>query len=136
MSMKCSLGRLLRTVNPFWRVYARLMLSRAKHPSLTGHPKMALRLAKLLRSYQYNEAEFFSSDGAPTEVADRRREGLDQLQAHFEARAPKSLAMSEELAESVSDLAFVNSHRVPFQYRDYINARLRQTWCESHRSAR
>lgn len=123
--MTGSVTRLLRAVNPFWHAYARLMLSRAKHRSLTGHPKIALRLSRLLRSYRYDDEDFFSSDGAPSEIARRRRAGFDALAAGFESGSPKTLALGDELAEGVSDLAFVNAHRVPFQYRDYVSSRLR-----------
>lgn len=43
----------------------RLELSKAKHPSLTGHSRMAKRVARLLPGYAYDEARFFGSDGAP-----------------------------------------------------------------------
>ena len=54
----------------------RLQLSRAKHPSLAGHSKMSRRIARLIPFYDYGEDRFFASDGAPTEVAARRRAGL------------------------------------------------------------
>ena len=50
------------------RVKRRLELSRAKHASLTGHSKMAKRVAGLLPGYAYDEARFFGSDGAPAEL--------------------------------------------------------------------
>ena len=53
----------------------RLELSKGKHPSLAGHAKMSRRVAKLLPFYEYDEAEFFSSDDAPEDVAARRRAG-------------------------------------------------------------
>ena len=45
--------------------YPRLLLSRAKHRSLTGHSKMAKRVAGLLPGYAYDEERFFGSAGAP-----------------------------------------------------------------------
>ena len=46
----------------------RLELSLAKHPSLTGHSRMAKRVARLLPGYAYDETRFFASDDAPAEV--------------------------------------------------------------------
>jgi len=39
--------------------YRRLLLSRAKHRSLTGHSRMAQRVARLLPGYQLDEQRFF-----------------------------------------------------------------------------
>ncbi len=106
------------------KLKARLLLSRAKHPSLRGHAKMSLYVARLVPHYEYGEEEFFSTDGAPPEVAARRREGFERLAAELERRAPRTLAVSRELEEGLSDVAFVNAYRVPFQYRRYVASRL------------
>ena len=53
------------------RLIRRLELSRAKHPSLTGHSRMSKRVASWLPGYAYGEERFFNSDGAPAEVARR-----------------------------------------------------------------
>ena len=55
------------------RLQIRLRLSRAKHPSVTGHARISRRLAKLVPFYEYSADEAFSSDGVSTEVAERRR---------------------------------------------------------------
>jgi glutamate-1-semialdehyde 2,1-aminomutase len=109
------------TINPFQRISARLLLSRAKHRSLQGHPKLALRLARWIPEYNYTEGNFFSSDDAPYEVQEKRREGFNRLADLFRRRFSKTIAFTEELESSVSDLAFVNAHRVPFQYSDYVS---------------
>ena len=57
----------------------RLELSLAKHPSLTGHSRMAKRIAALVPGYSYDETRFFGSDGAPAEVQARRRAGFMRL---------------------------------------------------------
>ncbi|MGO8997014.1 MAG: aminotransferase class III-fold pyridoxal phosphate-dependent enzyme [Polyangiaceae bacterium] len=112
-------------MNPLQRLSGRLLLSRAKHPSLRGHAKMALRLSRLMPFYEYDDASFFSTDGAPESVVQARREGFERLAATFSERAPNTLAMSEELEESLSDVAFVNAYRVPFQFRALVRRRLR-----------
>jgi len=113
------------TINPFRRISARVLLSRAKHRSLPGHPKLARRLARWIPEYNYTESNFFSSDDAPHEVQEKRREGFNRLADLFQQRFSKTIAFTEELESSVSDLAFVNANRVPFQYRDYVSRHLK-----------
>ena len=48
----------------------RLELSLAKHRSLTGHVRMARRIAGLIPFYAYDEAHFFACDDAPAEIAE------------------------------------------------------------------
>src|ERR1700739_152929 len=57
----------------------RLLLSRAKHPSLRGHARLARLLARLAHYYEYDETRFFNADDAPAEVAAVRRAGFTQL---------------------------------------------------------
>jgi glutamate-1-semialdehyde 2,1-aminomutase len=107
------------------RAQARLRLSRAKHPSLTGHSRIARRLAALVPFYSYGDAEFFASDGAPDSVAASRRLGLATLAKTLHDRSPRSSALGERLEGGVSDVAFTNAYRVPFQYRDRLREALR-----------
>ncbi len=107
------------------KLKARLLLSRAKHPSLRGHAKMAQRVARHVPFYEYGEGAFFATDGAPPEVEARRRAGFERLAATFEGRAKETLKHSAELERGLPDLAFVNAHRVPFQYRNYVASRLK-----------
>jgi glutamate-1-semialdehyde 2,1-aminomutase len=117
-------GHLVRRLNPFRRLYGRWLLARAKHPSLPGHPRIALHVARRLRGHSYSEAEFFTSDAAPAAVAERRRHGFDRLARLFAARSPSSVAHTRELEAGLSDLAFVNAHRVPFPYQRYVTEHL------------
>ena len=48
-----------------YRVKVRLELSRAKHPSLRGHARIGLWLAKRIPFYDYDAQRVFRSDGAP-----------------------------------------------------------------------
>jgi glutamate-1-semialdehyde 2,1-aminomutase len=106
------------------KVVRRLELSRAKHPSLAGHSRMAKRLAKWLPGYAYDEAQFFNSDDAPAEVVARRRHGLAQLEAEFAARFPLTLAASTAASADISDMQFTGAYRVPFQFSPYLRSRL------------
>jgi glutamate-1-semialdehyde 2,1-aminomutase len=98
------------------KLKTRLELSKAKHPSLAGHSKMARRVSRLLPFYEYGEAEFFASDDAPAEVAAQRRAAFTQLGELYRARYARSAAMTAEAAQGISDLQFTGAYRVPFQY--------------------
>lgn len=102
------------------RIYIRLQLSKAKHPSLRGHAKMSKRVAKLLPFYSYADADIFNRDGAPEAIAKQREQAFYRLAEHFKQQSPKSLAMSEQLEGKVSDVDFTNLYRVPFQFRDFV----------------
>ncbi|MGD0433532.1 MAG: hypothetical protein ABSA58_20825, partial [Acetobacteraceae bacterium] len=53
----------------FIKLKSRLELSMAKHQSLTGHSRMARRVASLIPFYDYDENRFFRSDDAPEDIA-------------------------------------------------------------------
>src|SRR5262245_61591147 len=105
--------------------YGRVLLSRAKHPSLQGHVRLAKRLARLVPLYEHDEDRFFDSDGAPSSVARQRRAGFDWLANALDARASRTIAESERIEPGVSDVQFTKHYRVPFQYRRYVARRLR-----------
>ncbi|MGD8567421.1 MAG: aminotransferase class III-fold pyridoxal phosphate-dependent enzyme [Gammaproteobacteria bacterium] len=107
------------------KIVIRLQLSKAKHPSLTGHSKMSRRVSKLIPYYEIGEDRIFNCDGAPKDVADRRRASFEKLAAQFRNKSPKSIAASEELEESISDVLFTNTYRVPFQYSRYVKKHLK-----------
>lgn len=102
----------------------RLELSRAKHPSLTGHSRMAKRVAALLPGYAYDADRFFASDGAPAETIARRRAGLAALAALYRTRYARSLAATAEARPGLPDLQFTGAYRVPFQYSPYLREHL------------
>ena len=116
--------RALTRYNPVWWLYARVMLSLAKHRSLAGHPRIALRLSKLLPEYTFDERSFLAVDGAPPEIESRRRQGLEQLAQYTRRTSPQTLAVGGNLRNRLSDSDFVNRHRVPFQFRAVIQDHL------------
>jgi glutamate-1-semialdehyde 2,1-aminomutase len=107
------------------RAKRRLELSRAKHASLTGHSRMAKRVAGLLPGYAYDEERFFASDGAPADVVLRRREGFDRLAALYRDRFAASAALTAQASEGLSDLQFTGSYRVPYQYSPYLRRHIK-----------
>ncbi|MDE2158481.1 MAG: aminotransferase class III-fold pyridoxal phosphate-dependent enzyme [Burkholderiales bacterium] len=106
------------------RLAQRLALSRAKHPSLTGHSRMAKRVARLVPGYDYDEARFFGSDGAPAAVQQQRRDGFARLAQTLNTRHAKSIALTQQAREGISDLQFTGAYRVPFQYSRYLRQQL------------
>ncbi len=102
------------------KVFIRLQLSVAKHPSLRGHSKWSRRIAKILPFFEYDKAEYFSTDGAPEHIANKRYEGLLRLQSAVKSQCKKTLACSESLENSISDVRFTSQYRVPFPYRTHL----------------
>jgi glutamate-1-semialdehyde 2,1-aminomutase len=102
----------------------RLELSHAKHPSLSGHARIARRLARFVLFYEYDAERFFCSDGAPHDIAARRRAGFNQLAQIYRTSFAETIRATAEAAESLSDLQLTSAYRVPFQYRRMIRAHL------------
>jgi glutamate-1-semialdehyde 2,1-aminomutase len=98
------------------RLWLRLLLSRAKHPSLAGHARLSRLLVRFIRYYEYDETRFFNADDAPAEVAAVRRAGFMQLAQLYAQRFAKGTALTREVAHSASDLQFTMRYRVPFQF--------------------
>ena len=105
-------------------VRRRWQLSRAKHRSLAGHSRMAKRLARWVPGYAYDEASFFCVDGAPPEVVRRRRQGFEALSSAFQSVSPRTLALTREAREGLSDLQLTGRYRVPFQFSPLVRERL------------
>lgn len=108
------------------RIARRLALSRAKHPSLRGHSNISRFVSSLVPFYEYEENVFFEVDGAPTDVAARRRAAFERLAALYDARFSKTVALTNDVEEGVSDLQFTSSYRVPFQFARTVRRRLKQ----------
>ena len=103
-----------------WRLRLRLELSLAKQRSLTGHARMARWFSRLVPFYEYDEAQFFRVDGAPSEVEERRRGAFAQLAALYTQRFHKTVRLTKELQGEISDLQFTSRYRVPFQFSAYV----------------
>lgn len=100
----------------------RLRLSRAKHPSLSGHAKWSRRISRLIPYFEYDADRFFCSDGASEDIANLRRTAMEKLRLKLQQRAPESIRYSASLTNSISDLHFTSNYRVPFPYRQYLPA--------------
>ena len=122
VQLALSLGALALTI-PY--VKKRLELSRAKHPSLTGHSRMAKRVVSFLPGYEFSEEQFFSCDDAPQNVAEVRRAAFYQLANLLQTRHAKSIEMTAEAREIISDLQFTGAYRVPFQFSPLVRQHLK-----------
>ena len=107
------------------RLKRRLELSRAKHRSLAGHSRMAKRVARLIPFYEYDDATFFAVDGAPDDIVARRRAGFAALSALYAEKFARSAASTASAAETVSDLQFTGSYRVPYQFSRHVRRHLK-----------
>ncbi len=107
------------------KLWVRLRLSRAKHPSLRGHARWSRRVARLVPFFAYDEQRFYSCDGAPEAVSRQRRLAFAELAARLQQQAPASIAFSESLASSISDVQFTDAYRVPFPFRNHVRRHLK-----------
>ncbi len=103
---------------------SRLQLSKAKHPSLTGHARMARRMASLVPFYEYDESRFFAADSAPDAIAAERRADFERLAALHRTRYARTLELTAEVTGMISDLQFTEAYRVPFQFSRVVRRRL------------
>ncbi len=102
----------------------RLVLSKARHRSLSGHSRIARRIAALVPFYEYDDARFFRSDDAPEDIAARRRAGFMRLSDLYRERFPETFRLTAEVEDSISDLQFTGAYRVPFQYSRFVRRHL------------
>ena len=107
------------------KIKSRLELSLAKHPSLTGHSRMARRVAAQVPFYDYDDAKFFCCDGAPDDVVARRRAAFTRLALLYRERYAQSAALTTATAGGVSDMQFTAAYRVPFQFSRHVREHLR-----------
>jgi glutamate-1-semialdehyde 2,1-aminomutase len=106
------------------KLKTRLVLSKAKHGSLSGHSRIARRIASLVPFYEYDQTQFFQCDSPPQEVATRRRAAFTRLAELYRTRFAETCRRTAEVADSISDLQFTNAYRVPFQFRHFVREHL------------
>ena len=102
----------------------RLELSKAKHRSLSGHSRMARRIASLVPYYEYEGAQFFRCDSPPEDIALRREAGFRKLADLYRSRFAETARRTAEFKDGVSDLQFTDAYRVPFQFSRMVREHL------------
>jgi len=108
-----------------YKATIRLRLSRAKHKSLRGHAKWSRRISKLIPYFEYSEKQFYCSDKAPAAIESKRRQGMQNLLNTYRSKYTESIAFSASIEESVSDVRFTSSYKVPFPYRSVLQQELK-----------
>ena len=104
---------------------ARLELSRAKHPSLGGHSRIARWAASQVPLYEYDANAFFRSDDAPLQIATRRRDGFMRLADLYRQRFARTARLTADVEVDIPDLEFTETYRVPYQYRRLVRENLK-----------
>jgi len=70
--------------------------------------------------FHYTGNRFFGCDGAPSDVVERRQRAFNDLAAAAASNCAHSIEVARSLEASVADAAFINSHRVPFPFREAV----------------
>jgi len=107
------------------KVLTRLQLSKAKHPSLAGHSRMAKRVARLIPFYSFHQDSFFKVDRAPDNIASLREAGFMRLSHIYRQRFTKSVGLTNQAMTDISDLQFTGRYRVPFQFSHLVSEHLK-----------
>ena len=107
------------------KLLMRLQLSKAKHPSLAGHSRMAKRVARLIPFYSFHQDSFFKVDGAPDNIASLREAGFMRLSHIYRQRFAQSVSLTNQATTDISDLQFTGRYRVPFQFSHLVSEHLK-----------
>src|SRR5689334_1562808 len=102
----------------------RLELSKAKDRSLAGHARIARFVASLVPFYQYDETQIFKADAAPEATVAQRRADFARLADLYRNRYARTLELTAEATELISDLQFTEAYRVPFQFSRHLRRHL------------
>jgi len=102
----------------------RLELSRAKHPSMSGHSRLSRRVAAMIPFYEYDERRFFRCDDPPEAVAGRREAAFTSLSKLFRDRYAATARQTADIKDGISDLQFTDTYRVPFQFSRLVRKHL------------
>ena len=115
------------------KLWQRLQLSLAKHPSMAGHLRWAKRLANWAPAYDYPGEQWFRVDHAPEAVGTQRQHALQRLGSTLAQRSPQTLALTQATKPMVSDMQLISRHRVPFQFQKFLsdNLQIGSYWAHS-----
>jgi len=72
-----------------FKAHRRFQLSRAKHPGLSGHVRMAKRVSKLIPQYSLEGDSFFNCDSANELTVEKRKKGFNELSRELLDRCPQ-----------------------------------------------
>jgi glutamate-1-semialdehyde 2,1-aminomutase len=86
---------------------------------------MAKRLARWLPGYSFDDKAFFGCDNAPAQIQTLRRAAFHELARSLQTRHPLSIAATAAARENISDMQFIASYRVPFQFSRLVREHLK-----------
>jgi glutamate-1-semialdehyde 2,1-aminomutase len=108
----------------FPKAKRRLELSRAKHPGLTGHAKMAKRVAGMIPFYDYDEDKFFTADDPSPDWPICAARGFRRLSETFQTRFAKTIAETKRAREGPVRPAIHLHLPGPFQFSRLVREHL------------
>ena len=74
--------------------------------------------------YALGEDRFFIADKAPDDVVEKRKNGFNNL-AQTLQKYKKTLGLTTEVKEYLSDLQFTSVYRIPFAFSPYAREHLK-----------
>jgi glutamate-1-semialdehyde 2,1-aminomutase len=86
-------------------------------------PLLSRRLSRWVKTRSYSDEEFFSADGAAEPCIARRKSAIQRLSRYFQEQHPQSIAWSDTIRESFSDLRFTDANRVPPPFVRFMRER-------------
>lgn len=93
--------------------------------AMSPTPWVARLVAPIIKTYRFDDEEFYAADGAPKEVQEIRKKALDALAASFDSKVgPKARGYNEKL-RGLSDIRFTDTNRVPHAFQPVIRSKLR-----------
>src|SRR5262249_53929215 len=83
--------------------------------TLTGHARMARRVAAPGAFHDYDGNRVFCSDDAPEEIVGRRPAGLERLAGPYYAASAGTVPLPPPVTHAILALPLTHTHPVPFQ---------------------
>ena len=90
-------------------------------------PTMSRRLSSWVSAHHYTTDTFFTADGAPPDILNRRMRALDRLSDSLGERFRRSARWANDIREGFSDLRFADANRVPFPFAPLMREKFNLT---------
>lgn len=98
------------------KAIARVRLSRAKYPTLAGHPRLASWIASRTPGIRYSIEQVFRVDGAPPTLQAQRHAAFMRVSDLCKMQHESAYAISREALSLLPDYQFTSFYRVPFPF--------------------
>src|SRR5262245_24595906 len=94
----------------------RLLRLAVTAPALAMTTLASRYVSGFVGSWHHDEDGLLVADGADTQLAARRRQGLDELAASLRSQYACAVAWGDRVRGGLSDLRFTDVSRVPFPF--------------------